>query len=38
MIVLVASHIHMMVNRLFKSEQRLHELIIYDFLFRHLYF
>lgn len=32
---LLSSFIHMMLNRLFKSNQRMHEMIIYDFLFRH---
>jgi thiopeptide-type bacteriocin biosynthesis protein len=31
----IASHIHMMNNRLFRSRQRLHELVLYDFLFRY---
>lgn len=29
---LVASFIHMTINRIFKSQQRLHEMMIYDFL------
>ncbi len=32
---LLSSYIHMHVNRLFKSRQRQHELIIYDFLYRY---
>lgn len=32
---LMSSFSHMMVNRLFKSKQRLHELVIYDFLHRY---
>lgn len=32
---LMASYSHMMVNRLFKSKQRLHELVLYDFLHRY---
>ena len=32
---LMGSHIHMLMNRLFKSKQRMHEMIIYDFLFRY---
>lgn len=32
---LMSSYIHMMLNRLFKSKQRLHELVIYDFLLRY---
>jgi thiopeptide-type bacteriocin biosynthesis protein len=32
---LMGSYSHMMVNRLFKSKQRLHELAIYDFLHRY---
>ncbi|PQA94974.1 hypothetical protein B0A70_06540 [Chryseobacterium piscicola] len=30
----LASHIHMMINRLFKSKNRAHEMVCYDFLFR----
>ncbi|MEI6349288.1 MAG: thiopeptide-type bacteriocin biosynthesis protein [Bacteroidota bacterium] len=29
---LLSSYLHMMCNRLFKSNQRLHELVLYDFL------
>lgn len=32
---LMASYIHMLMNRLFKSKQRMHEMVIYDFLFRY---
>ena len=32
---LVISYIHMSMNRLFRTRQRLHELIIYDFAFRY---
>lgn len=32
---LLASYIHMLVNRLFKSKQRVHEMVIYDFLARY---
>lgn len=32
---LLSSYIHMMMNRLFKSKQRVHEMVIYGFLFRH---
>lgn len=32
---LLASYSHMMINRLFKSKQRLHELVVYDFLHRY---
>ena len=32
---LMASYIHMLLNRLFKSKQRLHEMVIYDFMYRH---
>jgi thiopeptide-type bacteriocin biosynthesis protein len=32
---LMGSYSHMMVNRLFKSKQRLHELALYDFLHRY---
>jgi thiopeptide-type bacteriocin biosynthesis protein len=31
---LLASYIHMLLNRLFKSKQRLHELVVYDFMWR----
>jgi thiopeptide-type bacteriocin biosynthesis protein len=31
---LMASYIHMLMNRLFKSKNRLHEMVCYDFLFR----
>jgi thiopeptide-type bacteriocin biosynthesis protein len=31
---LLASYIHMLLNRLFKNKQRLHEMVIYDFLWR----
>lgn len=30
----VLSHIHMIVNRVFRNKQRLHELVLYDFLWR----
>ncbi|WP_321279877.1 thiopeptide-type bacteriocin biosynthesis protein [Marinifilum fragile] len=32
---LMGSYIHMLMNRLFKSKQRLHEMVIYDFLYRY---
>lgn len=32
---LVSSYIHMMINRLFRTQQRKHELILYDYLFRY---
>jgi thiopeptide-type bacteriocin biosynthesis protein len=32
---LISSYNHMMINRLFKSKQRLHELVLYDFLHRY---
>ena len=32
---LMASYSHMMVNRLFKSKQRTHEMVVYDFLHRY---
>jgi len=32
---LLSSYSHMMINRLFKSKQRLHELVVYDFLHRY---
>lgn len=31
---LLASYIHMLLNRLFKNKQRLHEMVVYDFLWR----
>ncbi len=32
---LVSSYIHMMLNRLFKSKQRVHEMVLYDFLYKY---
>jgi thiopeptide-type bacteriocin biosynthesis protein len=32
---LLSSYIHMFLNRLFESRQREHELLIYDYLFKH---
>jgi len=32
---LLASYIHMTLNRLFRTQQRTHELILYDYLFRY---
>lgn len=32
---LLSSYIHMTLNRLFRSKNRLHELVCYDFLYRH---
>lgn len=32
---LIGSYIHMLMNRLFKSKQRLHEMVIYDFLYKY---
>ena len=32
---LLGSYIHMMMNRIFKSKQRVHEMVIYGFLFRY---
>ncbi len=32
---LMASYIHMLMNRLFKSRNRLHEMVCYDFLYRY---
>ena len=32
---LISSYIHMMVNRLLRSKQRIHEVVLYDFLFQH---
>jgi thiopeptide-type bacteriocin biosynthesis protein len=34
--MLVASHLHMFCNRLFPTRQRLHELVLYLFLARHI--
>ncbi|WP_430908658.1 lantibiotic dehydratase [Maribacter sp. 2-571] len=31
---LLPSYVHMLLNRLFRSNQRLHELVIYDYMFR----
>ena len=31
---LLASYIHMLLNRLFKNKQRMHEMVIYDFMWR----
>lgn len=31
---LISSYIHMMLNRIFKSKQRLHEMVIYSLLYR----
>ena len=32
---ILPSYIHMMVNRLLRSKQRIHEVVLYDFLFQH---
>ncbi|MCL2290377.1 MAG: thiopeptide-type bacteriocin biosynthesis protein, partial [Bacteroidetes bacterium] len=32
---LMSSYIHMMLNRLFRTQQRAHELVLYDYLFRY---
>lgn len=32
---LVTSYIHMIMNRFFRSKQRVHELVLYDFLYRY---
>jgi thiopeptide-type bacteriocin biosynthesis protein len=32
---LLTSYIHMMLNRLFRSKNRIHELILYDFMYRY---
>ena len=32
---LLKSYIHMMLNRLFRSKNRMHELVLYDFMFRY---
>lgn len=31
---LISSHVHMLLNRLITDKQRLHEMVIYDFLFK----
>ncbi|OJJ18869.1 hypothetical protein BKI52_25195 [marine bacterium AO1-C] len=33
--IMLPSYIHMMVNRLLRSKQRIHEVVLYDFLFQH---
>ena len=32
---LMGSYIHMLMNRLFKSNNRMHEMVCYDFLYRY---
>lgn len=32
---LLSSYIHMLMNRIFRSKQRLHEMVVYDFLHRY---
>ncbi len=32
---LLPSYIHMLMNRLFRSKQRIHEMVVYDFLWRY---
>lgn len=32
---LMGSYIHMLMNRLFKSKQRMHEMVVYNFLYRY---
>jgi len=32
---LLKSYLHMMINRLFRSKNRMHELVLYDFMFRY---
>jgi thiopeptide-type bacteriocin biosynthesis protein len=32
---LLSSYIHMTLNRLFRTQQRMHELVLYDYLFRY---
>jgi thiopeptide-type bacteriocin biosynthesis protein len=32
---LLSSYIHMMLNRLFRTQQRTHELVLYDYIFRY---
>ena len=31
---LMSSYIHMLLNRLFRNNQRTHELVVYDFMWR----
>ena len=31
----LTSYLHMMINRLFRSKNRMHELVLYDFMFRY---
>lgn len=31
----LASHLHMIVNRMFRTNQRLYEMVLYDFLYNH---
>ncbi len=32
---LLSSYVHMLMNRIFRSKQRMHEMVVYDFLYRH---
>ncbi len=32
---LLSSYVHMLMNRIFRSKQRMHEMVIYDFLYRY---
>ncbi len=32
---MIPSYVHMMINRLLRSKPRIHELVLYDFLFQH---
>lgn len=32
---LLSSYVHMIMNRIFRSKQRMHEMVVYDFLYRH---
>ncbi|MFK7749084.1 MAG: lantibiotic dehydratase C-terminal domain-containing protein, partial [Kordia sp.] len=32
---LMGSYMHMLMNRLFKSKNRIHEMVCYDFLYRY---
>ncbi|MDR0295220.1 MAG: hypothetical protein LBH91_03380 [Prevotellaceae bacterium] len=32
---MLSSYIHMTLNRLFRTQQRMHELVMYDYLFRY---
>jgi len=35
LVAYLSSHIHMIINRVFRTRQRMHEMVLYDFLFRY---